>query len=311
VSAGMLLPSLAVAAWSSTPEPLTSGCAGNECSCRTGTCGPFTVNVTSTGEPMLFCLRSTPLAPLSLLGSGARLFAFDEVEITYAGPVTTTAASDDSSFSDLFHSEGADVRALAEAKDAAPPWLSSEFLSSGSPVAGSRKFVFSPHYDSCLAVRSASRYRPVEVTVRFKRRTLGDRDEAYQAGGFESRLAALAAGALLLLAAGYLARSTAFHYGAGISASMLLGVAIVAVLVIEKTTGGRRGTVVSLATVLGWGGALLRWGSAYVEALWGSYWQYVLVYLAVFGVAGYFATFYALQVLQMTDSITWCNGIYN
>jgi hypothetical protein len=60
-------------------------------------------------------------------------------------------------------------------------------------------------------------------------------------------------------------------------------------------TGGRRGTLVSLATFLGWGGAMLRWGALYVEWVWAAYWPYLLSYIGVFGVIGYFTTFYALS----------------
>lgn len=60
-------------------------------------------------------------------------------------------------------------------------------------------------------------------------------------------------------------------------------------------TGGRKGTVLSLATFLGWGGALVRWGAVYVETVWAAYWQYLLAYICVFGVIGYFTTFYALS----------------
>jgi hypothetical protein len=187
----------------------------------------FSENVTSTGEPFLFCLRSEPLSPLRLLGAGSRLFAYDEAIVNYSNPVVIVAASDDTRFSDLFYTEAAAARALAEAKSAGLP----SFLSSSIPYvfggSGLRQsFVFSPHYDSCLAIRSST-FRSAEVTVRFKRRSPGDRDIAYAASGFGNRLASIAAGALLLITAGYLARSNVFHYGAGMALSMLLGVAIV------------------------------------------------------------------------------------
>lgn len=210
-----------------TASKVAYDCTGGVCSCRTGTC-PFLHNVTSTGEPFLFCLRSEPLSPFRLLGAGSRFFAFDEVTVTtHSNPVRIAAASDDTRFSDLFYSEAADARALAEAKSAGLPslWSSSILYVFGG--SGTRQsYVFSPHYDSCLAIRP-SNSRRAEVEVQFKRRSLGDRDTSHAADGFKNRLASIAAGSLLLITAGYLARSTAFHYGAGMALSMLLGVAIV------------------------------------------------------------------------------------
>jgi hypothetical protein len=69
-------------------------------------------------------------------------------------------------------------------------------------------------------------------------------------------------------------------------------------------TGGRKGTVFSLATVFGWGGALLRWGAVYMETLWVSYWQYLVAYICVFGVIGYFTTFYALSGGALAPCVT-------
>eukprot|EP00967_Tisochrysis_lutea_P053795 scaffold67058_cov35-Tisochrysis_lutea.AAC.2 len=50
-----------------------------------------------------------------------------------------------------------------------------------------------------------------------------------------------------------------------------------------------------MATFLGYSGALMRWGILYVKTMWAAYWQYILGYVFVFGVIGYFATFYALR----------------
>ena len=74
---------------------------------------------------------------------------------------------------------------------------------------------------------------------------------------------------------------------------MALGVALVAVLLIQRTTSGRKGAprrprgrggrheadwcalragaTLSAAAFLGWGGWLLRWGKDYLRSLWTSY----------------------------------------
>jgi hypothetical protein len=224
----------------STASASVSVCSGSVCSCRTGTCA-FPDNNVSVGEPFLFCLRSEPLSPFRLLGAGSRLFAFDEVTVTYTKPVRIVSASDDTRFSDLFYSEAADVRALAEANALPLSGWSSSFADFLGGSATRQSFVFSPHYDSCLAIRSFS--APAEVTVQFKRRAPGDRDELYAAGGFKNRLASIAAGALLLITAGYLAHSTAFHYGAGIALSMLLGLAIVSLPAMSGVSPAAAGDV--------------------------------------------------------------------
>ena len=137
--------------------------------------------------------------------------------------------------------------------------------------------------------------------------------------------ALLVVGALLLLNARKLSESLAFHYAggaapaphptpphrmlstegghprrprtpaAGISISVALGVSLLLLFTWRRVARGPRRHLLSIATLLGYLGAIASALKHSLLALIRAYWPYALAYAGAFGALGYFATFYRLK----------------
>ena len=235
--------------------------------------------------------------------------------------VSLRAASEDSSFSDLFNNMSARVRLerqLVEQNGGDDGGFELRFVMRrmGELRAAVVELLrgpkpmrrFSPFKTSCVAIglrcRWAGRCKPVniEVEARVERagalRSGGDADRG---GGGPSRstklsVALLLLGAVIMLRARRFAESTSFHYGGGVLLAILFGVFLFVFVAIHRLApSGWRRRAAQLAALTGWAKALTTILTEYLIQLLQDFWPWIVAYVLAFGLSGYFYTFWCLR----------------